>query len=138
MLYGDSLTGKTTWARSLGKHIYFEGVFSGKTCLESRDAEYAVFDDIRGGIGFFPAWKAWLGCQAEISVKRMYRDPGPYMWNRPAIWACNRDPRKDMEKSITKDDGKFFGEDLAWLDTNCIFVSVDHWDPLVTFHANIE
>lgn len=137
MLYGDSQTGKTTWARSLGKHIYFEKQFSGKIALtEGPSCEYAVFDDMSGGLSFFPGWKGWLGCQSWISVKQLYRDPVSFNWNKPSVWCTNRDPRKDMERSITKDDGKFFADDLDWLEANCIFVSVDHWNPLVTFRAN--
>lgn len=137
MLYGDSLAGKTTWARSLGKHIYFEKVFSGKICIEQdKGSEYAVFDDIAGGLSYFPGWKGWLGCQSHISVKQMYRDPVDFNWNRPSIWITNRDPRVDMQRSIEKDDGKFFGDDLNWLEANCHFISVSIYMPLVTFRAS--
>lgn len=137
MLYGDSLSGKTTWARSLGRHVYFEKQFSGKIALtEGPEAEYAIFDDIAGGLSFFPGWKGWLGCQSHISVKALYRDPVDFKWNKPSIWNTNRDPRVDMRRSIEKDDGKFFPDDLDWLEKNCIFVMVNGWEPLVTFHAN--
>jgi hypothetical protein len=33
VLYGPSQTGKTSWARSLGKHIYCVGLVSGTECL---------------------------------------------------------------------------------------------------------
>jgi hypothetical protein len=137
VLYGDSLAGKTTWARSLGKHVRFEKQFSGKVALtEGPSSEYAVFDDIAGGLAFFPGWKGWLGCQPWISVKQMYRDPVNFNWNKPSIWVTNRDPREDIRRSIDKDDGKFFEDDLHWLEANCMFSVAHLWDPLVTFHAN--
>ena len=58
VLYGPSQTGKTTWARSLGAHIYQVGLLSGSECMKAPDVEYAVFDDIRGGMKFFPSFKS--------------------------------------------------------------------------------
>lgn len=135
ILYGPSLTGKTTWARSLGDHIYVQGVLSGKEILNSNEsARYAVLDDIRGGLKFFPAWKDWLGGQQWISVKQMYRDPVLWKWGRPCIWCANRDPRADIRRSIDKDDGVFMEDDMDWINANCIFVYVD--EALVTFRAS--
>nr|QVW56430.2 MAG: replication-associated protein [Gemycircularvirus] len=135
ILYGPSLTGKTTWARSLGDHIYMQGVLSGKEILNSNEsARYAVLDDIRGGLKFFPAWKDWLGGQQWISVKQMYRDPILWKWGRPCIWCANRDPRADIRRSIDKDDGVFMEDDMDWINANCIFVYVD--ESLVTFRAS--
>lgn len=135
-MWGKRETGKTTWARSLGPHFYFEGVFSGTTALREYEyePEYAVFDDIRGGIKFFHAWKAWLGCQREISVKRMYHDPEPFIWGRPAIWCANRDPRIDMRRSVELNDGHFFEDDLEWIEDSCIFIHVD--EAIATFRAS--
>jgi hypothetical protein len=135
ILYGPSLTGKTTWARSLGDHIYVQGVLSGKEIINSNEsARYAVLDDIRGGLKFFPAWKDWLGGQQWISVKQMYRDPILWKWGRPCIWCANRDPRADIRRSIDKDDGVFMEDDMDWINANCIFVYVD--EALVTFRAS--
>ena len=72
-LYGESRTGKTLWARSLGKHIYCVGLVSGNECLKD-DVDYAVFDDIRGN-QVFPSFKEWLGAQAWVTVKCLYREP---------------------------------------------------------------
>jgi hypothetical protein len=77
------------------------------------DVKYAVFDDIRGGIKFFPAFKEWLGCQAYVTVKELYREPKLVKWGKPAIWISNDDPRLVMEAG-----------DVTWLEANCIFIEV--------------
>lgn len=115
--------GKTTWARSLGSHMYFGGLFSAREALDSPKAEYAVIDDIAGGIKFFPRFKDWLGCQAEFQLKELYREPRLFKWGKPAIWCSNEDPRTGLGEP-----------DVDWLEGNCIFVRVS--TPI--FHANTE
>ena len=114
MLYGDSQTGKTTWARSLGKHVYCVGLLSGSELSKAVDAEYAVFDDIRGGIKFFPSFKEWLGCQPHVCVKELYREPRVIQWGKPGIWCSNIDPRLEMQ-----------AQDIEWMELNCTFIRVD-------------
>lgn len=113
-LYGDSRTGKTLWARSLGRHIYCVGLVSGAECAKGALVEYAVFDDIRGGIKFFPAFKEWLGAQAWVTVKELYREPKLVQWGKPSIWVSNTDPRNEMQEA-----------DIYWLEKNCIFVEAN-------------
>jgi len=123
VLYGESRTGKTLWARSLGPHIYNVGLVSGEECMKASDVKYAVFDDIRGGIKFFPAFKEWLGGQATVCVKRLYRDPRLITWGKPSIWISNDDPRPHMDPA-----------DAAWLEANARFIEVSR--PI--FRANTE
>lgn len=77
------------------------------------EVEYAVFDDIRGGIKFFPAYKEWLGAQFQVTVKRLYREPKLMPWGKPSIWVSNTDPRYEMASA-----------DVDWLNKNCMFVHV--------------
>jgi hypothetical protein len=97
------------------------GLVSGDECLKAPDVEYAIFDDIRGGIKFFPSFKEWLGCQAWVTVKCLYKEPKLVKWGKPSIWLANTDPRDDMLQA-----------DREWMEANCIFVAVD--SPI--FHAN--
>lgn len=99
------------------------GLVSGAECLKATDVRYAIFDDIRGGIKFFPAFKEWLGAQAWVSVKCLYRDPKLMKWGKPTIWISNDDPRLVMEPG-----------DVSWLEENAIFIEVN--EPI--FHANTE
>ncbi|QCX35065.1 replication-associated protein [Blackfly genomovirus 5] len=123
ILFGPTRMGKTTWARSLGSHMYFGGLFSAREALDHPEAEYAVIDDIAGGIKFFPRYKDWLGCQAEFQLKELYREPRLFKWGRPAIWCSNEDPRCGLGEP-----------EVDWLEGNCIFVRVS--TPI--FHASTE
>lgn len=121
ILYGPTRTGKTSWARSLGSHIYVIGLVSGKSCSAASDVDYAVFDDIRGGIKFFHAYKEWLGCQPHVTVKELYREPRLMEWGKPSIWLANNDPRDEVTRG-----------EVDWLNENCIFVEVR--EPIVEFN----
>nr|UBJ26229.1 replication-associated protein [Giant panda feces-associated gemycircularvirus] len=134
VLYGPSRTGKTSWARSLGRHAYFERLFSGKEALaEMADAKYAVFDDC--SIDHMPGWKSWFGAQMTVGVRPLYRDAVYVRWGKPIIWCCNRDPRIDMRNDIDNERShKWYQDDIDWIEANCIFVHVA--EPI--FHANRE
>lgn len=101
------------------------GMMSGEVALRDMpDAQYAVFDDMRGGIEYFPAWKEWLGGQQVVTVKKLYRDPMQLEWGRPSIWLSNTDPRNQLKNP----------DDVDWLKANCIFVELE--EPIA--HANTE
>lgn len=89
--------------------------------MKASNVDYAIFDDIRGGIKFFPAFKEWLGAQQTVSVKRLYRDPKLVAWGRPSIWISNDDPRLAMDPS-----------DALWLEANACFIEVN----IPIFRAN--
>lgn len=110
VLVGPSRTGKTEWARSLGDHIFFGGLFNMDKIGD--DVKYAVLDDI--DINFFPNYKSWCGGQAEFEVTDKYKGKKTIKWGKPVIWTVNpaNDPR----------DGK--SVDRAWLTANCFFVDV--------------
>jgi len=123
VLFGGTRTGKTEWARSLGPHIYTLGMVSGAKLKEvdSDVIKYAVFDDMRGGMKFFPAFKEWLGAQAYVTVKELYREPMLIKWGKPSIWLSNDDPRLGMDPG-----------DVSWLEGNCVFIEIT--EPI--FRAN--
>lgn len=137
VLYGPSLTGKTTWARSLGNHIYSQRLLNvTEVAFKIGEARYHVLDDV--DIRYFPAWKDWLGGMQWIPVRLMYRDVINMPWGRPCIWCNNKDPRDVMRRSMNarngEGDGQFSQEDLDWLEANCTFINVE--EPIAIFHAN--
>lgn len=106
--------GKTVWARSHGFHAYFGGLFSLDELQSGHN--YAVFDDIAGGLDFFPQYKSWLGGQKQFYSTDKYKRKELVRWGKPVIWLSNDDPR-DSPKA-----------DIHWLNHNCVFVLVE--DPL--------
>lgn len=117
--------GKTEWARSLGSHIYFCGIYSASEAFRAHEVEYAIFDDLQGGMKFFFGFKNWLGCQQQFQVKALYKDPVLITWGKPCILLSNTDPRMEMSDA-----------DNEWLEGNVSFVYVGH--PLFTTHASTE
>lgn len=115
MLYGPSRTGKTLWARSLGRHIYCIGLVSGDEQIKAPDVDYAVYDDIRGGMKFFHSFKEWMGAQTYVTVKRLYKEPKLVRWGKPSIWLSNTDPRLDMDPS-----------DASWMEDNAVFIDISN------------
>lgn len=123
VLFGETRLGKTMWARSLGKHMYFCGLYSGSEAMRYKDVDYAVFDDMQ--LKFVPQYKNWLGCQKQFQVKQLYKDPEIIDWGKPCIWLSNDDPRH--EAHLTEND-------IKWLEGNCVFVEVTS----AIFRANTE
>nr|QHB15163.1 replicase [Insect-associated mastrevirus 1] len=86
-LCGPTRTGKTTWARSLGHHIYWSGSFILDTFDES--AQYLVLDDIEWS--YVPAKKQLFGGQKEFVLSDKYRRKRRLKWGKPVIYLFNRD-----------------------------------------------
>jgi len=108
VLVGASRTGKTEWARSLGSHVYYNGLFN----LDdwNSEASYVVFDDFN--IEFVPQYKSWFGAQKTFTVTDKYRKKRTINWGKPLIWIGNEDPRNG--KNVDRD----------WMAMNAIFVFI--------------
>lgn len=113
VLHGPTRTGKTIWARSLGDHAYFGGLFSMEEGIDT--AKYAIFDDF-GGLKFLPSYKFWLGHQKQFYVTDKYKGKKLVEWGKPAIWINNEDPRE--EHGVRSDE-------VEWLNANCTFIRLD-------------
>lgn len=111
IIIGDTRLGKTLWARSLGKHCYFGGLFSLDEPLD--DVDYAVFDDMQGGLEFFHSYKFWLGAQSQFYATDKYKGKKLIDWGKPSIYISNTNPLADK------------GADVDWLMGNCDIVHVD-------------
>ena len=124
VLYGATRLGKTVWARSLGPHAYFGGLFNADE-LDEQSARYAIFDDIAGGFGYVPSYKNWMGGQFEFTITDKYRKKRSIRWGKPTIWVCNTDPRLDWYKPGSSPD-------FEWMEQNCDFVELSR----AIFHAS--
>ena len=102
----------------MGKHAYFGGLFNLDE-FDQEEADYAVFDDINGGFGFFPSYKQWLGGQFEFTATDKYRHKQMITWGKACIYICNLDPRNEWYKPGTTPD-------FTWMEENCTFYEVTH------------
>ena len=107
ILYGGSRLGKTLWARSLGPHAYFPGLFM-LDGFDGLGVDYAIFDDIKNNFDDIPWWKAWFGCQVEFTATDKYRSKKRIFWGKPTILLANENPLLSMSQ-----------EDRDWLALNC-------------------
>ena len=124
ILWGPTRTGKTLFARSLGRHSYFNLQFNLDSFSESSD--YAVFDDIQGGFEFFHAYKGWLGAQKEFVITDKYKRKKTIKWGKPCIMLMNDDPAGCAKA------------DYEWLLGNCdIIHGLPHFVGLSKSHANM-
>nr|QXN75481.1 MAG: replication associated protein [Genomoviridae sp.]QXN75483.1 MAG: replication associated protein [Genomoviridae sp.]QXN75485.1 MAG: replication associated protein [Genomoviridae sp.] len=121
IVYGPSRLGKTLWARSLGRHAYFGGLFS--LDEELTEVDYAIFDDMQGGLKFFHGYKFWLGAQKQFYATDKYKGKKMIDWGRPSIYLSNQNPLCDE------------GVDHDWLLANCVFVELTE---SIISHANTE
>jgi hypothetical protein len=108
-MFGPTRTGKTILARSLGRHSYFNNTFNLDTF--DNDCEYAVFDDISGGLKSIP-YKQWLGGQLQFTTSDKYRRKKDIIWGRPSIYIANDNPL--LERGI----------DRCWLVGNTTIVEI--------------
>nr|WPS96437.1 MAG: replication protein [Cressdnaviricota sp.] len=94
ILIGPSRTGKTEWARSLGRHMYFCNYFD--LSIWDDEAEYVIFDDmdIDPDIPlekYFRSWKAFFGAQKQFTVTDKYCRKKTVKWGKPLIWISNNE-----------------------------------------------
>lgn len=108
ILHGRSRLGKTEWARSLGRHMYFNGYFN----LDDWDseAEYAIFDDLVNWQSW-ASYKQWLGAQRQFVVTDKYRRKMSILWGKPCILLANELP---------------MFPDPTWVRANCVIYNLQN------------
>lgn len=89
VMWGPTRLGKTEWARSLGKHIYWRNNVNLDEWDD--DAEYLVIDDI--DFKWLPAPKSYLTCMGETTVTDKYMKKVRIFNNKPCIYIVNEDMR---------------------------------------------
>lgn len=111
VLWGGTRTGKTEWARCLGRHAYFCGMWS--LDEPTHDVQYAIFDDLVTRWSQFDFLKPWIGQQKQMWVTDKYRGKRKIEWGKPVIILTQYDPRDHLDV------------DQEWLAGNAVIVHVN-------------
>ncbi|HUD05853.1 MAG TPA: hypothetical protein VMR18_03000 [Candidatus Saccharimonadales bacterium] len=89
VLVGPTLLGKTQWARSLGRHIYWKGSINVKNLTTNRDYQYIVIDDIDWQYIPEVIKKNVLLGTGDATVVQKYMAPTDIYQNKPCIFIMN-------------------------------------------------
>lgn len=113
ILIGPSRSGKTEWARSLGKHMYFNNLLNLDDWDDSVD--YIILDDFSSDIlKYLPSWKCFFGGQKEFVLTDKYRGKKTVKWGKPMIWLSNEDIFKNLNI-----------EHINFIKKNCTVIVLD-------------
>nr|AGT45429.1 Rep [Chickpea chlorosis Australia virus] len=104
---GPIRTGKTTWARSLGRHNYFNGGIDFTTY--DPNATFNIIDDIP--FKFCPNWKQLVGSQKDFTVNPKYGKKKRVKGGIPTIILVNNDD--DWIKDMSSSQNEYF-------ESNCL------------------
>ncbi|AVP27502.1 Rep [Boerhavia golden mosaic virus] len=119
IIEGDSRTGKTMWARALGKHNYLSGHLDFNARVYSNDALYNVIDDISPQYLKLKHWKELIGAQRDWQSNCKYGKPVQIKGGIPSIVLCNPGEGASYQDFLNK------WENVAlknWTEHNATFV----------------
>lgn len=111
-LCGPTRTGKTSWARSLDRHMYFCTLFNLKDWDD--EAKYLVIDDFSWE--YFPNKKGFWGSQEQFVLTDKYKGKKTVHWGKPMIYLCNPDQDPFNHVTMMSENAKDFFID------NCVQV----------------
>ncbi|ABG79572.1 replication-associated protein [Tomato yellow leaf curl Indonesia virus-[Lembang]] len=98
VLQGDSRTGKTMWARSLGRHNYLCGHLDLNPRVYSNDAWYNVIDDVDPH--YLKHFKEFMGAQMDWQSNTKYGRPIQIKGGIPTIFLCNAGPTSSYKEFL--------------------------------------
>nr|AIT72386.1 replicase [Watermelon chlorotic stunt virus] len=131
---GESRTGKTMWARSLGPHNYLCGHLDLSPKIYSNDAWYNVIDGVDPH--YLKHFKEFMGAQRDWQSNTKYGKPIQIKGGIPAIFLCNPGPPSSYKEFLGEEKNYALKE---WADKNAEFVflteplfSTEHQDQTQT------
>nr|ALB25918.1 replication associated protein [Okra enation leaf curl virus] len=117
LIEGDSRTGKTMWARSLGPHNYLCGHLDLTPKVYSNEAWYNVIDDVYPH--FLKHFKEFMGAQRDWQSNTKYGKPVHIKGRIPTIFLCNPAPSSSYKEFLDEDKNSAL---KSWALKNATFV----------------
>lgn len=119
---GQSRLGKTEWARSLGRHMYYNGAFD--LGIWDNEAKYIIFDDMDWK--WFPYKKQFIGAQRQFVVTDKYRKKKTINWGKACIVIWN--PDNDPWPFFTAREEMWYKDNVIKVQLEeCLFDSESVW-----------
>nr|ACS94052.1 rep protein [Tomato leaf curl Vietnam virus] len=119
VIEGDSRTGKTMWARSLGPHNYLCGHLDLSPKVYSNDAWFNVIDDVDPH--YLKHLKEFMGAQRDWQSNTKYGKPVQIKGGIPAIFLCNPGPNSSYKEYLDEEKNTAL---KSWAIKNAVFVSI--------------
>nr|QBO66550.1 replication associated protein [Papaya leaf crumple virus] len=101
VLEGDSRTGKTMWARSLGPHNYLCGHLDLSPKIKSDDAWYNIIDDVDPH--YLKHFKEFMGAQRDWQSNTKYGKPVQIKGGIPTIYLCTPGPNTSYNEFMDEE-----------------------------------
>nr|AWQ13215.1 replication associated protein [Tomato leaf curl Kerala virus] len=120
VIEGDSRTGKTMWARSLGPHNYLCGHLDLSPKVYNNDAWYNVIDDVDPH--YLKHFKEFMGAQRDWQSNTKYGKPVKLKAEFPLSPSAIQDPTPAIKSSWMK---KRISALKNWALKNAIFVTLE-------------
>nr|QIS68539.1 replication-associated protein [Squash leaf curl China virus]QKW90634.1 replication-associated protein [Squash leaf curl China virus] len=130
VLEGDSRTGKTAWARSLGPHNYLCGHLDLSPRVYNNDAWYNVIDDVDPH--YLKHFKEFMGAQRDWQSNTKYGKPVMIKGGIPTIFLCNKGPNSSYKEYLDEEKNAALKQ---WALKNAIFVTIE--EPLYSGRETI-
>ncbi|AAR89451.1 replication associated protein C1 [Tomato leaf curl Mali virus] len=119
VLEGDSRTGKTVWARSLGPHNYLCGHLDLSPKVYSNNAWYNVIDDVDPH--YLKHFKELMGAQRDWQSNTKYGKPVQIKGGIPSIFLCNPGATSSYKEFLDEEKNRAL---KAWAVKNATFVTL--------------
>ncbi|CAC69850.1 replication associated protein [Macroptilium yellow mosaic virus-[Cuba]] len=118
---GDSRTGKTMWARSLGPHNYLSGHLDFNSRIYSNEVLYNVIDDISPNYLKLKHWKELIGAQKDWQSNCKYGKPVQIKGGIPSIVLCNPGEGASYKDFLDKEENRALHN---WTIHNALFITL--------------
>nr|QIH45312.1 replication protein [Ageratum yellow vein China virus] len=120
VIEGDSRTGKTMWARSLGPHNYLCGHLDLNPKVYNNNAWYNVIDDVDPH--YLKHFKEFMGAQKNWQSNTKYGKPVQIKGGIPTIFLCNPGPNSSYKEFLDDEKNSALKN---WSLKNAIFVTLE-------------